>query len=283
MDYKRKIDFAIKLLRSIPQDGPIELSYSGGKDSDVILELAKMAGIPFEAIYKNTTIDPPGTVAHCKAVGATIIRPKLSFLQLIEKKGMPSRWKRFCCEVLKEYKIHDRAIQGIRREESTKRAARYKEPELCRVYPNKEKVRIYFPILEWTLEDVARFIDERGIRCAARYYDEAGNFHPERRLGCIGCPLLSDRGVAELRKYPKLALAIISAYQRFLDNHRNSDYWQKIGGDACNGFYYGHFCSSGEEYDLKTDSGLFPEMDVSPRTFLENYFKIDLSGVRPGI
>lgn len=48
MDLQRKIDFAIKLLRSIPQDGPIELSYSGGKDSDVILELAKMAGIPFE-------------------------------------------------------------------------------------------------------------------------------------------------------------------------------------------------------------------------------------------
>ena len=53
MDYKRKIDFAIKLLRSIPQDGPIELSYSGGKDSDVILELVRMAGIPFEAIYKH--------------------------------------------------------------------------------------------------------------------------------------------------------------------------------------------------------------------------------------
>jgi len=283
MDYKRKIDFAIKLLRSIPQDGPIELSYSGGKDSDVIMELAKMAGIPFEAIYKNTTIDPPGTVAHCKAVGATIIRPKLSFLQLIEKKGMPSRWKRFCCEVLKEYKIHDRAIQGIRREESTKRAAKYKEPEICRVYPNKDKVRVYLPILEWTLEEVARFIDERGIRCASNYYDGQGNFHPERRLGCIGCPLRSDRGVAELRKYPKLALAMISAYQRHLDNHRNSDYWQKIEGDACNGFYYGHFCSSGEEYDLKTDGGLFPEMDVSPRTFLENYFGIDLSGVRPTI
>lgn len=281
MDYKRKIDFAIKLLRDIPQDGPIELSYSGGKDSDVILELAKMAGIPFEAIYKNTTIDPPGTIAHCKAVGATIIHPKLSFLQLIEKKGLPSRYKRFCCEVLKEYKIHDRAIQGIRKEESIKRAARYKEPEICRVYPNKEKVRVYLPILEWTQEDVARFIDERKIKCAPTYYDEQGTFHPERRLGCIGCPLRSDRGVTELRLYPKMVVALIKAYQRFLDNHRNSDYWQRIEGDACNGFYYGHFCSSAEEYDLKTDSGLFPEMDVSPRTFLEDYFKIDLSAVRP--
>ena len=29
---KKKVDFAIKLLQSIPQDGDIEVSYSGGKD-----------------------------------------------------------------------------------------------------------------------------------------------------------------------------------------------------------------------------------------------------------
>lgn len=44
MDLDRKIEFAINLLKSIPtDDGPIEVCYSGGKDSDVILELAKMA------------------------------------------------------------------------------------------------------------------------------------------------------------------------------------------------------------------------------------------------
>lgn len=53
----KKVDQAIRLLRAIPTDsGPIEVSYSGGKDSDVILELVRMAGIPYEAIYKNTTI-----------------------------------------------------------------------------------------------------------------------------------------------------------------------------------------------------------------------------------
>ena len=78
--YQKKIDFAIKLLRSIPQDGEIELAYSGGKDSDVILELAKMSGIPFRAIYKNTTIDPPGTIAHCKSKGVEIRQPKKNVL-----------------------------------------------------------------------------------------------------------------------------------------------------------------------------------------------------------
>lgn len=174
MELNRKIDLAIRLLQSIPQDGPIELSYSGGKDSDVILELAKMSGIPFEAIYKNTTIDPPGTIAHCKEKGVTIVKPKQNFMELMAEHGMPSRFRRFCCSKLKEYKIYDRAIQGIRRSESIKRAKRYTEPEECRIYAKGEKVRIYFPILEWSNEDVAEFIRQRNIQCAPVYYDRGG-------------------------------------------------------------------------------------------------------------
>ena len=174
MDLNRKIDFAIKLLQSIPQDGPIELSYSGGKDSDVILELAKMSGIPFEPIYKNTTIDPPGTLAHCRENGVTILKPKMTFFEIVERNSMPSRWSRFCCKYLKEYKVYDRAIQGIRRAESVARTKRYKEPEYCRVFAKGEKVRIYLPILEWTDADVAQFIKDRNIKCAPVYYDGGG-------------------------------------------------------------------------------------------------------------
>lgn len=207
MDYSRKIDFAVKLLRNIPQDGPIELSYSGGKDSDVILELAKMAGIPFEPIYKQTTIDPPGTTAHAREMGATIIRPKQSFFEIVVQRGWPTRRARFCCQYLKEYKVHDKAIQGIRRSESTARAKRYHEPEICRVYPHRERVRVYLPILEWTDDDVVRFIHERGIKCAPLYYDENGVFHVERRLGCIGCPMAADNGRGDFLKYPKMLSA----------------------------------------------------------------------------
>ena len=117
MTYEDKVRHAITLLQSIPQDCPggVEISYSGGKDSDVILELAKMAGIPYEAIYKNTTVDPPGTIKHCLENGVTVLNPKMSMLQLIEKKGWPTRRARFCCAKLKEYKVKDRAVQGIRR------------------------------------------------------------------------------------------------------------------------------------------------------------------------
>ena len=188
-DYEKKVARAIRLLRAIPDDGEIEISYSAGKDSDVILELAKMAGIKYRAIYKNTTIDPPGTIRHCKEKGVEILKPKESFFALVRRKGAPTRRARFCCEVLKEYKVLDRAVQGIRRSESAARACRYKEPEICRVYDKCSKVKVYPPILDWTDEDVARFVEERKIKCHPLYYDESGRFHPERRLGCIGCPM----------------------------------------------------------------------------------------------
>lgn len=275
MDYKRKIDFAIRLLRDIPQDGPIEISYSGGKDSDVILELARMAGIPHEAIYKQTTIDPPGTTAHAKEQGATIIRPQLSFLQIIERKGMPTRLARFCCEVLKEYKVYDRAVQGVRRSESTARAKRYKEPEICRLYPHKEKARIYLPILEWDTEDVARFIDERGIKCAPVYYDPDGTFHPERRLGCIGCPMKSDCGKADFLRYPKLLKQIIRAVDTYLQTHPNCSCKKKMG-NAYNVIYQDLFCRSYEEFEVRVTGGLFPENALDTKNYLETYFGIPL-------
>lgn len=277
MDYKRKIDFAIKLLRNIPTDsGAIEVSYSGGKDSDVILQLAKMAGIQYEAIYKNTTIDPPGTIQHCREMGVTILQPKMNFHELVAKAGWPSRFSRSCCSELKEYKVRDRAIQGIRREESTKRAARYKEPEYCRTYSAKEKVRVYLPILEWTLEDVTRFIGEQGIKCAPHYYDEQGNFHPERRLGCIGCPLQADCGKAELKKYPSLLKARIRAAQKYCDTHPNRGNAYLRDGYEIAMFVL--FFKKVEDFNavMGRDNNLF-HIPVDAKAFLEDYFKTDLT------
>lgn len=278
MGLQKKIDFALNLLRSIPQDGPIEVCYSGGKDSDVILELAKMAGIPFEAIYKNTTIDPPGTLQHCRENGVTIRQPKHSFLQLVEKKGLPTRWQRFCCEYLKEYKIYDRAILGIRRSESTARKKRYTEPEQCRVYRNGGgKTRQYYPILEWTDADVAEFIALRGIKCHPLYYDQDGTFHVERRLGCIGCPMSLKKAVESYKQYPYVLKATLRAMKRRLDA-KPSEAWHKyFGGNIYAVMYFQLFTNSMAEFYKTTTSELFPEMNLDYKQYLEDYFGIDLT------
>lgn len=209
-DLKKKIDRAIKLLKAAERKAaevgqPVEICYSGGKDSEVILELAKMAGINYRAIYKNTTIDPPGTISHVLRKGVEMVRPKITFVELMKKKVWPSRQVRFCCSELKEYKILDYAVVGIRREESRKRAERYQEPEICRVYNAKEKTRQYLPILDWTLQDVVDFLKERDIQCAPHYYDADGEFHPERRLGCMGCPMMSRKQrIREFERHPNM-------------------------------------------------------------------------------
>lgn len=174
-ELEKKVNQAIKLLQSIPQDkGQITLAYSGGKDSDVCLELCKMAGIPFKAVYHSTTIDPPGTIKHVINNGVEIVRPRESFFALVRKKGYPSRFVRYCCRELKEKYDSDISIQGIRASESKARADRYKEPEQCRVFDKKHKSRVYMPILFWTDDDVSEFVSERGVKCHALYYSGGG-------------------------------------------------------------------------------------------------------------
>lgn len=230
----KKRDEAIKLLRSFAASatGPIELAYSGGKDSDVILSLAHMAGIKYDGIYKNTTIDPPGTLAHIRAQGdIRIVQPKYSFFELIERSGFPTRRARFCCSRLKEYKIHDFSIQGIRRAESVKRAANYKadDPIICRFFGSeKQHVNIVLPILNWSNEDVAEFIDLAGIKCHPLYYDSNGQFCVKRRLGCLGCPLQADAGKADYVAYPKMLRQVAKSGVKWWNSHPNTRAHEKF-------------------------------------------------------
>lgn len=179
-ELQKKIDRSIKLLQSVAKgyDGEIEVAYSGGKDSDVILQLAKEAGIKFRAIYKNTTIDPPGTIAHVKAMGVEIVQPKQTFFQLLETHGNPTRYYRFCCSELKEYhydKSLAKTIIGVRKSESARRAKAYSEPTEC-LGTKKDPYEAVYPLLDWTDEDVRDFILDRNIKCAPVYYDMGGYF-----------------------------------------------------------------------------------------------------------
>ena len=274
-ELQKKIDFAIKLLQSIPQDGDIEISYSGGKDSDVILELAKMAGIPYRAIYKATTIDPPKTIAHAREMGAEVVRPKKTFFQLINEKGFPTRVSRWCCSALKEYKVCDRAIQGIRRSESRKRAERYKEPEVCRVYSAKEKVKQYLPILEWTDQDVEEFIKERNIKCHPLYY-RGGQFDVTKRLGCMGCPLVSrKKRIQFFKDNPRWLKAWIRAGQKRYtsEKYQNGKAKYKFK-DAFEAMGYMLYCDNMEDFKEKTHSMLFGDFDW--KEFLQKEFNIDM-------
>lgn len=211
-----KIQSAYKILRLAEKEAQakgeaVEIAYSGGKDSDVLLQLAKESGIKYRAIYKNTTIDPKGTIEHIRAMGAEIIQPKQSFFKLIERRGYPSFLRRFCCDELKEYKILSVACVGVRREESQKRAKMYDSFEKCRMYKRGERVRQYYPIIDWTLEDLREFINDRKLQLAKPYYNEHGELDLSRRLGCMGCPLPANRSVQDFKDNPALTRAWLKA------------------------------------------------------------------------
>ena len=271
----KKIEQAIRLIQSAGCDGmEVEVAYSGGKDSDVILELTRMAGIKYRAIYKNTTIDPIGTIAHVKANDVEIIRQKQTFFQLIEQMGFPNRFRRFCCRYLKEYKVLDRCIMGVRKAESTKRAARHSEPTECRFYGSKrEHVEAFYPILDWSDQDVVDFSTARGIKLHPLYYRENGSIDPKRRLGCMCCPLKSYRKrIEDFKRYPNMVKAYIRAGQKFLDTHPNS----MTASEYTNvyaWFYRDVLCRSQSDYDA-SKNGLFGSTNY--KQYLEDYFLIDL-------
>lgn len=275
-ELEKKIQRSIKILRMYRGDDPIEVSYSGGKDSDVILTLTKMAGIPYRAIYKNTTIDPPYTVKHCKDNGVEVVMPKERFLDIIARKGFPTRRARFCCEVLKEYKILDNAVQGIRRSESTKRAKNYaeNEPIICRNYSKSEHVNVYLPILDWSDKDVADFINAHGIKCHPLYYNEQGKFCVERRLGCIGCPMQSDNGVADFKQYSNMLRQWVRAGEVWWNKERDTELASvKKFGNIYALMAHSLFFDDYDSFQAANNS-MFGKENWKQR--LEDYFKIEL-------
>ena len=268
---KKKVEQAIKLLQSIKTDEPIEVAYSGGKDSDVILELAKMAGIKYRSIYKNTTIDPPGTIKHCKDKEVEVLQPKMKFFDIVRKNGFPTMRARFCCKYLKEYKILDYVIIGVRKSESHKRAKLYQEPIMCYRYSSKDKAQRIMPILTWTNDDVEEFIMKRHIKCAPIYYDEKGNFDVTKRLGCMACPLKSKR-LEDFEKYPNLVKAWVNAGMVWWNTHPNANSHKKFES-VYDLFVHNVFFDSYAKF-REWKYNLFETVDC--KKFLEDYFKIKL-------
>lgn len=122
---------------------PLIITYSGGKDSDVLLHLAESCLNPdeFEVLNSHTTVDAPETVYHIrevfkrlndKGVKTTIDyhknpdgTNKTMWSLIIQKEIPPTRLARFCCKELKESGTpHRLCALGVREAESRNRQGR---------------------------------------------------------------------------------------------------------------------------------------------------------------
>lgn len=183
------IDQSIAMLRANePPDAPYWGAFSGGKDSVVIKELARLSGVRVQWHYNVTTIDPPELVRFIKQHHADVewVKSKHgNFFHRMVEKGFPTRINRWCCEEYKEGCSPRGAvlILGVRAEESPRRAAIWKPV----TFHTRTRAWAVAPILMWKHGDVWQFIRDRGLPYC-KLYDEGW-----KRLGCIGCPFCGER------------------------------------------------------------------------------------------
>lgn len=236
MQLRDKVQTSIALIRKaealslkMQPDMGFHVGFSGGKDSQVVLELVKMSGVKYKAIYNVTTNDPADNVRfikhHYPDVEFSV--PEKSYFQLIAKKGVPTMFNRWCCALFKETAgVGCVVLTGVRKEESRKRAeydevmkfGKDKESvDLDKMEGNefrcvggKDKFMVY-PILEWTEEDVWTFIRERGLPINPCYKEH-------KRVGCVFCPFARQKDIrAYCETHPQLKSAFIHAIERFME------------------------------------------------------------------
>lgn len=137
-----KVKKAIKRLKAFePQEG-YYVAFSGGKDSQCVYHLCKLAGVKFDAHYSVTGIDPPELVRFLKSNYPDVKfeynywnddkpehhypdgRPKvITMWNLIADHTIPpTRMARYCCSALKETGGGGRiVVTGVRWAESVRR------------------------------------------------------------------------------------------------------------------------------------------------------------------
>ena len=193
-----------------PPEGYI-LAYSGGKDSDVLLSLARTAGVKFVAHMHATTIDPPEVMRHVREQSDVIIdHPAESMARLIMRWGLPSRWRRWCCSALKERPWPGRVVlTGVRWAESAKRASR----RMSEPARSGHGETFLHPIIDWTDADLWAYIRSHGVELVSLYGERMANGKPRSRVGCVLCPLNPRPEDAE--RWPHIAEAMHRAWLHF--------------------------------------------------------------------
>lgn len=134
-EFQKKITHSVELIRKAeplslaydPEDGFFN-TFSGGKDSQCLYHIVKMAGVKFKTHMNLTSVDPPEVIRFVKTEYPDVVfaKPKDSIYNLAIKKGiLPTMRVRWCCAEYKELTGAGKVtLIGIRRTESSRRAKR---------------------------------------------------------------------------------------------------------------------------------------------------------------
>ena len=181
---------AIRTIRHHLHDRPtINVSFSGGKDSTAVLNLARKAGVT-KAFFIDTGIEFSETVDFVKTQGVGIIPPVVDFWQALEKAGPPGKDHRWCCKLLKlrPLKLYLATagpcvtVQGNRWYESWNRA----DLEETSQNPDNPLQLNISPIRNWRALEVFLYIWWQKLPQNPLYEEGI------ERIGCYPCPSMLE-------------------------------------------------------------------------------------------
>lgn len=263
----KKIEYSIDLIRKSekmalrldPENG-FHNTFSGGKDSQVLYHLVKLAGVKAKTHMNLTSVDPPEVIRFVKHhyPDVELIKPRMSIYDMAKKKHiLPTRCFRWCCQEFKEMSGAGKVtLIGVRKQESARRAKREEistniqgkraeetfdqwsehEEQMVACVGGKDKLLVS-PIIYWTERDVWEFLNKNGIpHC--KLYDEG-----RTRIGCLCCPMSNyKQKLKDIREYPHVKRGWLKAIQWLIDN----EYVNYNFSDAETGF---RWWISGKSFD----------------------------------
>lgn len=196
------VQIAIDRLKMFEPEAGYWVGFSGGKDSQVILDLCKRAEVKYDAHYSQA-MEPPELVQFIRNhyPDVSIERPKETMWELVVAHSLPpTRLARYCCQEMKETGGAGRlVVTGIRWAESIRRRNR-RMVEQC----NQDRSKSYLhPIIDWTDWDVWEY-HRLYIPAHCSLYDEGF-----KRIGCVLCPM-NRNPKRDIARWPKIA----DAYRR---------------------------------------------------------------------
>ncbi|HEY3422903.1 MAG TPA: phosphoadenosine phosphosulfate reductase family protein [Methanocellaceae archaeon] len=189
---------AVNVIRGVASQGrnrelPVTVSFSGGKDSLVVLNITRKAVKQFEAFYVDTGLEFPETTQFVEDYAAKnhikihIEHAGQAFEENFPAFGPPAKDFRWCCKVCKlgpitsslaSYRKGVITIDGKRRYESFSRG-NINTVEKNPFVPNQIGV---YPIKDWRAIEVWLYIHMEKLEYN-RLYDQGFE-----RIGCWLCP-----------------------------------------------------------------------------------------------